>query len=82
MWFSIEANIIPLIAPAIISGMLLSFIVMLGIYGIPAVLGTPADIPVLTYTTEFEGEDFDTAISALADDEEVLLPQRPAPRMN
>jgi iron(III) transport system permease protein len=38
----------PLIAPAIISGMLLSFIVMLGIYGIPAVLGTPANIPVLT----------------------------------
>ena len=31
----------PLIAPAIISGMLLSFIVMLGIYGIPAVLGAP-----------------------------------------
>ena len=40
------------------------------------------DIPVLTYTTEFEGEDFDTAISQLADDEEVLLPARPAPRMN
>jgi iron(III) transport system permease protein len=38
----------PLIAPAIISGMLLSFIVMLGIYGIPAVLGAPADVPVLT----------------------------------
>jgi iron(III) transport system permease protein len=38
----------PLIAPAIISGMLLSFIVMLGIYGIPAVLGAPANIPVLT----------------------------------
>jgi iron(III) transport system permease protein len=38
----------PLIAPAIISGMLLSFVVMLGIYGIPAVLGTPANIPVLT----------------------------------
>lgn len=38
----------PLIAPAIISGMLLSFIVMLGIYGIPAVLGTPANISVLT----------------------------------
>src|SRR5256885_11810097 len=38
----------PLIAPAIMSGMLLSFIVMLGIYGIPAVLGAPADIPVLT----------------------------------
>src|SRR5213075_1295864 len=38
----------PLIAPAIISGMMLSFIVMLGIYGIPAVLGAPGDIPVLT----------------------------------
>lgn len=38
----------PLIAPAILAGMLLSFIVMLGIYGIPAVLGTPAEIPVLT----------------------------------
>jgi iron(III) transport system permease protein len=38
----------PLIAPAIISSMLLSFIVMLGIYGIPAVLGTPANIAVLT----------------------------------
>ena len=38
----------PLILPAIISGMLLSFIVMLGIYGIPAVLGAPANIPVLT----------------------------------
>ncbi len=38
----------PLIAPAIISGMLLSFVVMLGIYGIPAVLGAPGDIPVLT----------------------------------
>jgi iron(III) transport system permease protein len=38
----------PLIAPAIISGALLSFIIMLGIYGIPAVLGTSANIPVLT----------------------------------
>ena len=38
----------PLIMPAIVSGGLLSFIVMLGIYGIPAVLGTPARIPVLT----------------------------------
>ena len=38
----------PLIAPAIIAGMLLSFIVMLGIYGIPAVLGAPANISVLT----------------------------------
>ncbi|GAC1346166.1 MAG: iron ABC transporter permease [Acetobacteraceae bacterium] len=38
----------PLIAPAIVSGMLLSFVVTLGIYGIPAVLGSPANIPVLT----------------------------------
>lgn len=38
----------PLIMPAIISGMLLSFIVMLGIYGIPAVLGAPTNINVLT----------------------------------
>src|SRR5947209_15022147 len=38
----------PLIMPAIISGMLLSFIVMLGIYGIPAVLVAPANINVLT----------------------------------
>ncbi len=38
----------PLIMPAILSGMLLSFIVMLGIYGIPAVLGSPANINVLT----------------------------------
>ncbi len=38
----------PLILPAIISGALLSFVVMLGIYGIPAVLGAPANIPVLT----------------------------------
>jgi len=38
----------PLIMPAIVSGMLLSFVVMLGIYGIPAVLGAPANINVLT----------------------------------
>ena len=38
----------PLILPAIISGMLLSFVVMLGIYGVPAVLGTPANISLLT----------------------------------
>jgi iron(III) transport system permease protein len=38
----------PLIMPAIVSGMLLSFVVMLGIYGIPAVLGTPTNINVLT----------------------------------
>ncbi len=38
----------PLIMPAIVSGMLLSFIVMLGIYGIPAVLGSLTNISVLT----------------------------------
>jgi iron(III) transport system permease protein len=38
----------PLILPAIISGMLLSFVVMLGIYGVPAVLGGPANISLLT----------------------------------
>jgi two-component system phosphate regulon response regulator PhoB len=40
------------------------------------------DIPVLTYTTEYEGQDLDNAISQLADDEEDLLPSRPALRMN
>jgi PleD family two-component response regulator len=40
------------------------------------------DIPVLTYTTEFEGQDLDNAISQLADDDEDLLPSRPALRMN
>ena len=44
--------------------------------------GETRDIPVLTYTTEYEGQDFDTAISQLADDEEDLLPSRPALRMN
>ena len=38
----------PLIAPAIVSSMLLAFVVMLGIYGAPAVLGAPSNIPVLT----------------------------------
>src|SRR5437868_10150959 len=38
----------PLIMPAIVSGMLLSFVVMLGIYGIPAVLGAPTNLAVLT----------------------------------
>jgi iron(III) transport system permease protein len=38
----------PLILPAILSSMLLSFIVMLGIYGIPAALGTPANLSMLT----------------------------------
>jgi len=40
------------------------------------------DIPVLTYTTEYEGQDFDDAISAFADDEEDMFPSRPALRMN
>jgi PleD family two-component response regulator len=42
------------------------------------------DIPVLTYTTEYEGQDFDTAISQLAEEEEEFLPaSRPAAlRMN
>ena len=41
------------------------------------------DIPVLTYTTEYEGQDFDAAISQLADDEEDFLPQtRSEYRMN
>ncbi len=41
------------------------------------------DIPVLTYTTDYEGQDFDSAISQLADDEEELLPAtRPSLRMN
>jgi PleD family two-component response regulator len=40
------------------------------------------DIPVLTYTTEYEGQDFDAAISQLAEDEEEMLPSRPALRMN
>lgn len=47
-WRTMFTVTFPLIAPAIISGMLLSFIVMLGIYGIPAVLGAPAKLPVLT----------------------------------
>ena len=41
------------------------------------------DIPVLTCTTEHEGQDFDTAISQLADEEEETFPaSRPALRMN
>lgn len=40
------------------------------------------NIPVLTYTTEYEGQDFDAAISQLAEDEEEMLPSRPALRMN
>ena len=41
------------------------------------------DIPVLTYTTEYEGQPLDTPISRLADDDEDLMPaSRPALRMN
>jgi CheY-like chemotaxis protein len=40
------------------------------------------DIPVLTCTTEHEGQDFDAAISQLADDEEDSFPTAPALRMN
>ena len=39
-------------------------------------------LPVLTYTTECEGRDFEQAISRLAEDEEALLPSRPALRMH
>ena len=40
------------------------------------------DIPVLTYTTEYEGQDFDTAIAQLAEEEEDVFPTRPQLRMN
>ncbi len=40
------------------------------------------DIPVLTCTPEYEGQDFDTAVSQLAEDEEETIPARPALRMN
>ena len=40
------------------------------------------DIPVLTYTTEYEGQDFDEAISQLAEEEESAFPARPSLRMN
>lgn len=39
-------------------------------------------IPVLTYTTEYEGQDFDAALSQVADDEQDLLPAAPTLRMN
>jgi CheY-like chemotaxis protein len=40
------------------------------------------DIPVLTCTTEHEGQDFDAAISQLTDEEEDAFPAGPALRMN
>ncbi len=39
---------LPLVTPALLASTLLSFAVMLGIYSVPAVLGTPAKIGVLT----------------------------------
>lgn len=39
-------------------------------------------IPVLTYTTEYEGQDFDAALSQLTEDEPDLLASAPALRMN
>ena len=38
----------PLMSPAILSGGLLAFVIMLGVYGTPAILGTPANEPFLT----------------------------------
>jgi PleD family two-component response regulator len=40
------------------------------------------DIPVLTYTTECEGQDFDEAIAQLTEEEEEMFPARPVMRMN
>ncbi|RDJ22422.1 iron ABC transporter permease [Bosea caraganae] len=41
---------LPLLAPSIMAGALLAFVVMLGTYGIPGALGTPGRIPVLSTT--------------------------------
>jgi len=40
------------------------------------------NIPVWTYTTEYEGQDFDSAISQMTEDDDDMLPARPALRMN
>ena len=40
------------------------------------------DIPVLTYTTEHEGQDLDAAISQMAEEEEDFLANRAVLRMN
>jgi len=40
------------------------------------------DIPVLTYTTESEGQDYSAMLSPWTDDDESLFVNRPAPRMN
>lgn len=39
-------------------------------------------LPVLTYATECDGQDYDDAVSQLAEEEEEMLPTRPALRMN
>ena len=39
-------------------------------------------IPVLSYTSEDDNQDFDAVISDLADEQGHMLPQRPAARMN
>lgn len=39
-------------------------------------------IPVLTYTSEYDPESFDAAISQLADEDDELFTRRPALRMN
>jgi len=43
-----------------------------------------SDIPVLTYTTEHEGQDFDVVMSSsfTDDDSDNVFPSRPALRMN
>lgn len=43
---------------------------------------TTSEIPVLTYTTEHEGQDFDEVLSPPADDDETMFVSRPALRMN
>jgi PleD family two-component response regulator len=41
-----------------------------------------SEIPVLTYTTEHEGQDFDEVLSPPADDDYSMFVSRPALRMN
>ena len=41
-----------------------------------------SEIPVLTYTTEHEGQDFDEVLSPPAEDDDAMLVSRPALRMN
>ena len=54
--------------PAIISDMLLSFVVMLDIYGIPAVIGVPTKFAILTTyvfkITNWSPSLYDTAAEA------------------